>query len=323
MTSPSKKRASARPPVAAKNPAWDEALALRRVGRPADALQALARGAGTGPGGQAHPETRKLRALLHADQAQEREIAGDVEGAAALLLSALADAPGFPDLHHRLGLARLRLLDLEGARAAFEQASQLAPAYAAPRLELALLEARQGRLGESLALLRRLGEAKPASAHDEFQRGLARLAEADWEGGEEVLRRAFGLDAAPVDARLAEVGTLLGDGRDVDALARAHALVAEFPYFPDAHLALALVRRERGEWDDCAEACGAALELNPSFHQARVYLAEALSRRGQWAESDFQLAAVFSSEPDHPLAHALAKALRRGGLPGRTRSASH
>jgi hypothetical protein len=172
MTSPPKKRASGRGPTAAKarsNPAWDEALALRRAGRPAEALEALARGAGTGPGARAHPETRKLRGLLHADQAQEREAAGDIEGTAALLLSALADAPSFPDLHHRLGLARLRLLDL-GARAPRSGRRRSSPAYAA-RLELALLEARQNRR-EPRCLP--LGEAKPAAAHDEFQRGLAR-----------------------------------------------------------------------------------------------------------------------------------------------------
>jgi tetratricopeptide (TPR) repeat protein len=151
---------------------------------------------------------------------------------------------------------------------------------------------------------------------------MARLAEADWEGGEDALRKALGLDQAPVDARLREVGTLLASGRPAEAVARARLLVETYPGFPDAHLALALVRRELGEWDDCAESCGAALELNPSYHQARVYLAEALSRRGHWAEADHQLASVFAEEPDHPLAHALAKSLRRASLPGIARPAS-
>jgi tetratricopeptide (TPR) repeat protein len=168
-----------------------------------------------------------------------------------------------------------------------------------------------------------LGEGRPVEAGEEFQRGLAKLAEADWEGSEGILRRAFGIEPSPVEQRLRAVGTLLADGRASEALTLARALVDENPYFPDAHLALALVRRERGEWDDCAEACGSALEINPGFHQARVYLAEALSRRGQWAESDFQLDAVLAAEPEHPLALALARALRRRPRPGRNRHVPH
>jgi tetratricopeptide (TPR) repeat protein len=290
---------------------WDEVLALRRAGRPARALEALAHLAESDPPAARHAEFLRLRGLLHADLAHEREVRGDVEGAAAFLLRAIADAPRFPDLHFRLGMARLRLRDVAGARAGFEAALEIAPAYAAPRVELALLDARQGRLGESLALLRRLGELRPNQAGEEFQRGLKKLADADWEGSEDILRRAFGLEPSPVDDRLREVGSLLADNRTMEALSLARALVDGNPFFPDAHLALALVRRERGEWDDCAEACGRALELNPSFHQARVYLAEALSRRGQWGESDFQLEAVLAAEPEHPLALALARALRR------------
>jgi tetratricopeptide (TPR) repeat protein len=305
------------------NPVWDEVLALRRAGRPARALEALAHLAEGDARAAGHSEFARLRGLLHADLAHERELRGDVEGAAAFLLRAIADAPRFPDLHFRLGTLRLRLRDVEGARKSFEAALAIAPDYAAPRVELALLDARRGRLGESLALLRKLGETRAVPVVEDFRAGLEKLADADWEGSEDILRRAFGLEPSPVDERLREVGTLLADNRTDEALALARALVDENPFFPDAHLALALVRRERGEWDDCAEVCGRALELNPSFHQARVYLAEALSRRGQWGESDFQLDAVLAVEPEHPLALALARALRRRPRAARTRPVPH
>ncbi len=299
-------------------PAWDEALALQRAGQPERALAALERAVAADPDLARHPEMKRLQARLHGDLAHAREAAGDAEGAAARLLTAIDLAPDFPDLHHRLGLARFKL------RAAFLEAIDLAPAYAAPRVELAFLDARQGHLGESLALLKRLAEtAAGATSRDAVQQGLARLAEADWEGSEALLRQALGLDAEPADQRLREVGQALADGRDAEALALAHAVVREHPRFPDAHLALALVRRARGEWDDCAESCGQALELHPAFHQARVYLAEALSRRGQWAESDHQIAAVLAADPAHPLAHALARALHRPARLTRTARLPH
>lgn len=325
MARPDRKRTPPSPAPSDRpaDPAWDEVLALRRAGRPARALESLARLAEADKAAGGHPEFLRLRGLLHADLAHEREVRGDVEGAAAFLLRAIADAPRFPDLRFRLGLAQLRLGDLKGARASFETALEIAPTYAAPHVEIALLDARQGRLGESLALLRRLNETRPVPEAEDFRRGLERLADADWEGSEDILRRAFRVDSSPVDARLREVGTLLAENRTDEALALARALVDENPFFPDAHLALALARRERGEWDDCAEACGRALELNPSFHQARVYLAEALSRRGQWGESDFQLDAVLAVEPEHPLALALARALRRKPRTGRNRPVPH
>jgi tetratricopeptide (TPR) repeat protein len=297
-----------------EGPAWDEVLALRRAGRPEDALDALERLCAADPRAGAHGQTRALRALLIADQADSLARAGDVLGATVLLEQALLDAPRFPDLHHRLGLMRMRGRDPRGARASFEQAVQLAPGYAAPRLELALLEAREGRLGESLDLLRRLGEGRAARESEEFARGLERIAEADWEGGGESLRRALGFAGDGVDDRLQEIGARLSAGRTGEALALARTVLAAHPQFPDAHLALALVRRERGEWDDCAESCGRALELNPRYHQARVYLAEALFRRGQYGEADAQLSAVLAATPRHPLAVALAKTLRRTPL---------
>ena len=301
-------------PLDPPDPAWDEVLALRRAGRASDALEALARLAEDHPGSAQHKESRQLRALLHADLAAGREAAGHPREASELLERALIDAPSFPDLHHRLGVARARLGDKKGARVAFGEAIRLAPKFAAARLELALLEARDGRLGESLDLLRRLGEERPPRAMDDWREGLARLAEANWEAGEGQLRRALGLDEATANDALKTIGKLLHEERNAEALATARALVRAHPWFPDAHLALALVRRAREEWDDCAESCGRALELHPDFHHARVYLAEALSRRGQWAESDHQLCIVLDAAPEHPLANALAKSLHRGGL---------
>ena len=306
-----------------EGPFWDDVTRLRRAGRPGEAMAALEARAAADPALAAHGQTRALRALLAADLGEMRLAAGDLPDAVALYERAVAEAPRFPDLHHRLGLARLRSLDTKGARAAFAAAVVLAPGFAAPRLELALLEAREGRLGESLALLKRLGEVRTPAVRDAFERGLARLAEADWEGGGEVLRRAFGVEGGGVDERLREIGTRLADGRSGEALTLARALLAAHPQFPDAHLALALVRRERGEWDDCAESCGRALELHPRYHEARVYLAEALLRRGQRVEAEAQLDFVLAADSAHPLAVALAKTLRRTPLAAPAPPAPH
>src|SRR5687767_9195153 len=96
---------------------WDRVHELRRAGRPAEALAALE--AGAAADGDPDRAMRRLRALLVADLALERETAGDWEGAERLLVEAVADAPRFPDLHHRLGMARLARGGRAEARAAF------------------------------------------------------------------------------------------------------------------------------------------------------------------------------------------------------------
>jgi hypothetical protein len=78
------------------------------------------------------------------------------------------------------------------------------------------------------------------------------------------------------------------------------------------------VRRRRGEWDDCAgPAAPPELTL---VCQARVYLAEALSRRGQWANPISSCRRLLL-QTDHPLAHARQERCAAGAC-GRTRSAS-
>src|SRR5947209_5026404 len=122
---PSRDRAAAARAPGPAEPAWDEALALQRAGQPDRALAALERAAGECPALARHPETERLRARIHGDLAHACEARGDVEAAAARLAMALDCAPEFPDLHHRLGLARLKLRDFAGARAAFVRALEL------------------------------------------------------------------------------------------------------------------------------------------------------------------------------------------------------
>src|SRR5687768_18304622 len=101
-------------PIAGEGPAWDEVLALRRAGRPEEARAALERLCATDSRAAEHGQTRALRALITADLAEARALSGSVNEAIELLEQATVDAPRFPDLHHRLGVLRLRQRDKIG-----------------------------------------------------------------------------------------------------------------------------------------------------------------------------------------------------------------
>ena len=90
--------------------------------------------------------------------------AGEVDRAAAAL-ERLRQMKADPlDLARLSGMVKLAQIDLEGARAAFEEARTLDPKAAGPRIDLARVLALQGRTAEATALLQEVLAADPANA---------------------------------------------------------------------------------------------------------------------------------------------------------------
>lgn len=96
--------------------------------------------------------------------AEARLAAGDIGGGLAALRRAVAERPGYPDLHALLGAHELRAGYLDDGIASLVDALSLHPGLHAARLELARgLEAR-GERGMAIAEVRRVLEAEPGHA---------------------------------------------------------------------------------------------------------------------------------------------------------------
>jgi len=303
-------------PLPSEDATFEPALALARAGRTAEALAALATLArDQGDAGR----RGDAGALALAQVAHLAEAAGDGETALRALDEALRLRPAFADLHYRRGCLLLDGPRGTDARAALELAVSIHPGYLAARLELALLDAREGFLADALASLRAMAAEPRVKSPGAFQRGLKSLERADWDEAAALLRSAIRAPAPAVDRAMERHRELLGRGDPAGALATLREAITTHPGYPDLHAVLGTCELEAGLLDDALASLARALELNPDFHGARVQLARVLEALGDLEQARGQVALVLEADPAHPQARELeARWTRRreaGGEP--------
>jgi tetratricopeptide (TPR) repeat protein len=300
-------------PLPAEDAAFAPAIALARQGLLEEALAAVSEvlaADGAGPRAEAG-------ALAFGQVARIAEDAGHATVALRALDEALRHAPGFADLHYRRGCLLLDQQQRPAAREALQQALDINPRYVAARMELALLDAREGRLGESLVTLRRLGEEHRVVEPGTYQQGLKSLERADWEEAGALLRRAMRLSDPVVEHALDRHRALLADGQDATALHALREAIAAHPSYPDLHYLLGSCELEAGLVDDALASLSRALELHPDYHAARVQFARAWEALGDLQQAGEQVALVLQEDPAHPQALELQGRWRRHRDAGR------
>lgn len=235
------------------------------------------------------------------------EEAGDLESAEGALAEAARLAPGFADVHYRLALVRLAAQKRAEARRDLDAALRINPRYVGARVERALLDAREGFLGEALDALRQLGREARAGDSRVFGEGLASLQHADWDEAGTLLRRALRL-SDPGPARAIEEFHARRAGADpAGALETLQAALDANPDYADLHYLMGTAELEEGAYDDAVASLAHALEIQPDYHAARVQLARALEALGDVAQAEEQAALVLESDPSHPQALELSE----------------
>lgn len=281
-------------PSPAESPRFDDALALARAGNIDGAIAqiaALTRGRGASARGSA--------ANALAQVARHAARTGSASGAERALEQAVRLAPDFADLRYQYACVLIGRFQRGDARKQLQHALRINPGYLGARVELALLDAREGRLAESLDTLRSLGDAGRLAEPRAFRQGLRRLEEADWDEAEALFKQALQLSDAGVDETIAGYQRLVADG-DPEGAARLvrHALRTREGY-ADLHHLLGIAEFECGHFDDALASLGRALELHPDFHAARVAFARTLEALGDAAQAVEQIALVLQHDPEH------------------------
>jgi tetratricopeptide (TPR) repeat protein len=242
---------------------------------------------------------------------------GDLERAERAQREAARLAPGFADVHYRLACARLAMQNRAEARRDLETALRINPRYVAARVELALLDAREGMLGEALDTLRQLSGEVRDEAAGSYGRGLASLEQADWEEAGTHFRHA--LSVGDATAAVQEFHARRARGDWAGARQALLSALAAHEEFADLHCLLGTLELEDGAYDDALASFCRALELQPDYHAARVYLARTLESLGDQAQAEEQAALVLEADPRHPLALELCERWtrhhRRKGAP--------
>jgi tetratricopeptide (TPR) repeat protein len=276
------------------------ALQLAEEGRHAEAVDRIARGIESSAG----PDEVQRYATTLGDVARSAAAAGHEEDAIRAYETA-TEIVEWADYWCQLGCLRAQVGRNTEARRAFDRSLTINPRYRRAAVERALLDAREGRIGEAMETLRVLAGEGLLAEPRAFQQGLEKLGQADFEYAAPLLHEALDADDRWLNSQMQRYQELLLLGDMNRAFEQIRVAVLERPNYPDLHLLLGAHERQHGSQDDAIESFAHALELNPDFHAARVELARALEAVGRTPQAIDQLEMVLSVEPAHALARQL------------------
>ncbi|MBX3727446.1 MAG: tetratricopeptide repeat protein [Xanthomonadales bacterium] len=253
--------------AAAPAQAVDRALDLAERGEAGEALRQLGELARRHPDDPAPPRLAGALALR----------AGDLAAARAFLESALARAPGAPDVLSTLAALARREGDEASAEALLRQALAADPEHVPSLNNLAgLLFAQQ----------------RPALAEPLLRTALSRIP-----------------GHAPARSNLA--ACLLALDRGTEALAQADQAVRAAPGYAPAWQVLGQVQLARGEFELAQSALERALALGADGPDTHYALAQALDEQGHWPQALAAAERALAQDPDLAPALSLAQYLAR------------
>jgi len=293
-------------PVTFGGSEFEGAVTKARAGQAADGLREIERVLATAD----DRETLTDRAVqAAAEVGRQAEADGDLATAERAFGLATRLRPKYADLQYQLGCVYQRLERRAEARRAFDRALQLNPRYVAARVDRAMLDAREGLVGEALDALTTLGREASVTDREVFEQGIRHVQRADWDGAETLLRRALDLVAPELQRRMERVRNALREGDATGAVRSLRDILPRYETYPDLHDLLGLAELRLAHYDDALVCFGRALELNPGFHNARVHLAAALDALGQSDQARAQLEVVLGHEPANADAAELLRAM--------------
>lgn len=287
-------------PLPTPNPEFEPALDLARSGRFGEAIQSVERAIGRT---DAHDALATPAALVLAAIARLAERAQDFVAAECGIEQAVRLRPQFADLQYQLACVRIARGQRLEARRALEKAIAVNPKYVAARVELAMLDARDGMIGEALGALRVLSNEAALGDPRAFSQGLKRLEHAEWDEADTLLRRALRIGDTELNERLDRFHALMRAQDPAQAVEVLREVLPRHEGYPDLHHLLGAAELRLGHTDDALASLGRALELNPEFHEARFHFALALDAAGMAATALDQMNLVVVGDPKHRGAH--------------------
>ena len=207
--------------------------------------------------------------------------------------------PRYADLHFQYGALLVQRGRRAEARRELDAALEIHPRYLAARVELAMLDAREGRIGEALIGAARACSAIAASRSRTRSSRASRASSAPT--GTPPTRSSAARCAARIprlDRQLERYRELMAEGSPERAADVLREALERHEAYPDLHALLGACELGLGHFDDALCSFARALELNPDFHGARVQIALALDALGDRAGASEQLGLVLQAEPD-------------------------
>ncbi len=289
--------ASIAPAQPASTPLRDQAFALERAGRTADAeslWQQLASQDASNPEPFAH------LGLLEARQQHLPQAIANYQRAFAL-------NPQFPGLALNLGLAQFKSGNYSAAIAQFKPLLAATPPASPDSLRLNEL------LGMAHFGLRQYSQAQPylfqAAQSDSANLALllalanSCLLSANYQCVLSTYHRIVLINPDSAEAHM-----LMGEA--LDAMKDAHGAIAQFraaiaanPHWPNAHFSLGYLLWTQTQYEQATQEFSAELETTPNHLQATLYLADSLLALGNPSSAEPLLRRALTQDPNNPIAH--------------------
>jgi len=260
---------SSRPQIPAQ---FDSAIEAAKRGGFGDALERIEGALEKAP---SHEALATAAALALAEVARRAGRARNAGSAEEALRRAISLRPRFADLRFQLACLLLGQNRSREAREQLEAALDANARYVAARVELALLDAREGFVPEALTALQDLTASVAVKDLPALKLGMRSLERADWEEG---------------------------------ALDLLREVLPRHDAYPDLHYLTGIAELQLGALDDALSSFARALELHPDFHAARVQFAGTLEAMGLTAVAQEEIAFVLQREPTNREAKAFLEA---------------
>ena len=252
--------------------------------------------------------------------AEKQAAAGDLEGAVRDYVRATEVSPEFPDIRYSLGRTYEALGRTDEAIEEYRRAIASNGSYDHARTALAFCLLRAGRDEQAADAFAEVLDLRMRRLHDPYEKGLQRLREGMASEAEEFFREAFLSAPNKFESHYrAAIKALKAESYE-KALEDLDEAIALGPKYGDLHNFRGVALCELGRVEEGITAFRRAIALNSDFVFAKLNLAFAHLRVGQFKDAEHVLESVLLQDPTQSVASAKLEELRTGKVAETRRS---
>lgn len=246
--------------------------------------------------------------------AEKLAASGDLLGAARDYVRATEVSPEFPDIRFNLGKTYEALQRVDDALEQYRLAIASNPNYDFARTALAFCLLRAGRDHEAVEAFSAVLQLRMRRLSEPYDKGVQRLREGVSAEAEEFFREAFLAAPNKFEGHYRSALALLKSEQFDKALVELDQAIALGTTYGDLHNFRGVALCELGRLDEGIAAFRRAVSLNAEHQVAKLNLAFALLRAGQFKDAEHVLEEVLESDPSQSVASAKLQELRTGRI---------
>jgi len=246
------------------------------------------------------------------ESAEKMAAAGDLQGAVRDYVRANEVSPEFPDIRYSLGRTYEALGRIDDAIEQYRLAIASNTNYDHARTALAFCLLRAGRHDDAVEAFDAVLALRIRRLSDPHGKGVQRLREGMASEAEEFFREAFLAAPNKFEGHYRSALALLRSEQYEKALVELEEAIELGPKYGDLHNFRGVALCELSRVDEGIAAFRRAIALNPNYSVAKLNLAFAHLRAGQFKDAEHALEGVLEQDPLQSVASAKLEELRTG-----------